>query len=152
MSNKYVDLLAWSSSTEISGQDVVKCCPHLSTWLVVGECGHTKATRAAKIKQKQWQWDSVYQTTFENVKTTITKDDVLAYPDHTQEFEVYTDSSKFQLGAVITQNNRPLACRKLNKAQQRNSMTKQELLVTVFYGGRQTSQGDRDGDGWGQTS
>eukprot|EP00804_Cyclotella_cryptica_P011728 CCRYP_011323-RA/>CCRYP_011323-RA protein AED:0.48 eAED:0.49 QI:0/0/0/1/0/0/2/0/77 len=30
----------------------------------------------------------------------------LAYPDYSQGFEIYTDSSKFQLGAVITQNNR----------------------------------------------
>ena len=39
----------------------------------------------------------------------------------------------FQLGAVITQNNRLLAffSRKLNKAQQKYSMTKQELLAIV---------------------
>jgi hypothetical protein len=67
------------------------------------------------------------------VKTAISKDVVLAYPDYLQKFEVYTDSSKFQLGAVITQNNRPLAffCRKLNKAQQKYSVTKQEVLAVV---------------------
>ena len=57
----------------------------------------------------------------------------MAYPDYSQRFEIYTDSSKFQLGAVITQNNRPLAffSRKLNTAQQKYSMTKQELLAIV---------------------
>ena len=69
-------------------------------------------------------------------KTAIVKDVVLAYlayPDYSQGFEIYTDSSKFQLGAVITQNNRLLAffSRKLNTAQQKYSMTKQELLAIV---------------------
>ncbi len=44
-----------------------------------------------------------------------------------------TGSSKFQLRAVITQNNRILAffsC-KLNTAQQKYSMSKQELLAIV---------------------
>jgi hypothetical protein len=81
----------------------------------------------------------VHQTAFDNVKTAITKDVVLAYLDYWQEFEVYTDSSKFQLGAVITQNNRPLAffSRKLNKVHQKYSMTKQDLLVIVVGGTRE---------------
>ncbi|KAL7476605.1 hypothetical protein ACHAW6_002453, partial [Cyclotella cf. meneghiniana] len=50
-------------------------------------------------------------------------DVVLAYPDYSKGLEVYTGSSKFQLGAVITQ--------KLSTSQQIYSMTKLELLVTV---------------------
>ena len=63
----------------------------------------------------------------------ISKDVVLAYPDYSQGFEVYTDSSKYQLGAVIMQKNRPLMffSRKLSKAQQKYSMTRQELLTIV---------------------
>ena len=48
------------------------------------------------------------QTAIDNMKTAITKDVVLVYPDYSQEFEVYTDSSKLQIVVVITQNNRPL--------------------------------------------
>ena len=100
---------------------------------LVGECGHTKATRATKTKRTPWHWDEVHQTAFDNIKTAIAKDVVLAYPDYSQGFEIYTDSSKFQLGAVITQNNRPLAffSRKLNTAQQKYSVTEQELLAIV---------------------
>ena len=67
------------------------------------------------------------------VKATIAKDVTLAYPDYSQEFEIHTDSSKFQLGSIITQNNRPLAffSRKLSPAQQKYSMAKQELLAIV---------------------
>jgi hypothetical protein len=74
---------------------------------LVGECGYTKVTRANKTKHKPWHWDEVHQTTFDDIKTTA-KDVVLAYPDYSQRFEIYTDSSKFQLEAIITQNNRPL--------------------------------------------
>ena len=77
----------------------------------------------------QLHWDNVHQTAFDNTKTAIAKDVVVAYLDYLQEFEVYTDSSKFHLGAVITQNNRLLAffSRKLNKVHEKYRMTKQEL-------------------------
>ena len=57
----------------------------------------------------------------------------LAYPDYTLGVEVSTFSSKLQLGVVITQANRPLEffSQKLSPAQQKYSVTKQELLATV---------------------
>ena len=64
---------------------------------LVGECGHTKATWATKTKRKPWHWDDVHQTAFDNIKTAIAKDVVLACPDYSQGFEIYTYSSKFQL-------------------------------------------------------
>ncbi len=100
---------------------------------LVGERGHTKATRTTKPKHMPWYWDDMHQTAFENIKTAIAKDVVLVYPDYSQGFEIYTDSSKFQLGALITQNNKQpsfFSC-KLNTAQQKYSMTKQELLPIV---------------------
>ena len=100
---------------------------------LVGECGHTKVTKAKKTKKVPWHWDKVHQQAFDNVKAIITRDVTLAYPDYTQGFEIYTDSSRLQLGAVITQNNRPLAffSRKLSPAQQKYSVTEQELLAIV---------------------
>eukprot|EP00804_Cyclotella_cryptica_P016680 CCRYP_001999-RA/>CCRYP_001999-RA protein AED:0.06 eAED:0.06 QI:1397/-1/1/1/-1/1/1/255/979 len=100
---------------------------------LVGECGHTKVTRANKTKKKPWHWDDIHQQAFDTVKATIARNVTLAYPDYSQGFEIYTDSSKFQLGAVITQNNRPLAffSRKLSQMQQKYSVTEQELLAIV---------------------
>ena len=69
---------------------------------LVGEFGHTKATKAGKTRKEQWYWDSVHLTTFDNVKTTTTNNIFQANPDYPQEIEVYTDSSKSQLGVVIT--------------------------------------------------
>ena len=63
---------------------------------LVGECVHTKATRATKTKFTPWHWDDVHQTAFDNIKTAIAKDVVLAYPDYSQVFEIYTDSDLSQ--------------------------------------------------------
>ncbi len=55
---------------------------------------------------------------------------MLAYSDDTQPFEVYTDASLLQLGAVIVQNGWPVPffSRKLSETQKKYSVTKQELL------------------------
>ena len=61
---------------------------------------------------KKWAWhwdDEVHQIVFDNGKAAITRDVVLAYPDYLQEFETYTDTLSKQLGAVITQGNKPIA-------------------------------------------
>ena len=67
------------------------------------------------------------------MKTTIAKYVVLAYPDYSTVFEVYTDASSTQLGSVLTQNNRPLAffSRKLTECQRKYSVTEIELLAIV---------------------
>ena len=57
----------------------------------------------------------------------------MAYPDYSAVFEIYTDASSKQLGAVITQNNRPIAffSRKLTAPQRKYSVTKIKLLAIV---------------------
>ena len=70
---------------------------------LVGECGHTKVTRALKTRKVPWHWDAVHQKAFDDVKAVIAKDVALAYPDYSKEFEIYTDVSSKQTGAVITQ-------------------------------------------------
>ena len=100
---------------------------------LVGECGETKTTKKNKTKKSPWRWDSIHQTAFDNVKATIAKEVVLAYPDFSKVFEIYTDASTTQLGAVITQDNRPIAffSRKLSVTQAKYSVTEIELLAIV---------------------
>ncbi len=76
---------------------------------LVGECGQTKVTKAKGTKKVPWHWDEVHQRAFDHVKATIARDVVLAYPDYSEVFEIYTDASSKQLGAVITQKNKPIA-------------------------------------------
>jgi hypothetical protein len=75
---------------------------------LVGECGETKTTRMNKTKKKPWRWDPIHQQAFDNVKAAIAKETVLAYPDFSKPFEMYTDASSMQLGAAITHDNRPI--------------------------------------------
>jgi hypothetical protein len=74
---------------------------------LVGECGETKTTK--NNKKSPWRWDPIHQKAFDDIKATITKEVVLAYPDFSKPFEIYTDASTKQLGAVLTQDNRPIA-------------------------------------------
>jgi hypothetical protein len=75
---------------------------------LVGGCSQTKTTKAKGIKKVPWHWDVVHQRAFNHVKATIAKVVVLAYRDYSKVFEIYTDASSKQLGAVITQDNRPI--------------------------------------------
>jgi hypothetical protein len=100
---------------------------------LVRECGETKTTRMNKTKKKPWRWNLIHQQAFDNVKAAIAKKTVLAYLDFSKPFEIYTDTSSTQLGAVITQDNRPITFfnRKLSKRQKKYSVTKIELLAIV---------------------
>ncbi len=98
---------------------------------LVGECGQTKSPKAKGTKKVPWHWGKVHQRAFDHVKATIAKDVVLAYPDYSKVFEIYTDASSNQLGAVITQDTRPIVfcSQKLSNTQCKYSVTEIELLA-----------------------
>jgi hypothetical protein len=98
-----------------------------------GECGQTKTTKAEGTKKVPWHWNEVHQQAFDHVNATIAKDVVLAYLDYSKVFEIYTDASSKQLGAVITQDNRPITffSWKLSHTQRKYSIAKIEILAIV---------------------
>jgi hypothetical protein len=102
---------------------------------LVGECCQTKSTIAKGTKKVPWHWDKVHQRAFNHVKAAIAKDVGLAYLDYSKVFEIYTDASSKQLGAVTTQDqdNRPIAffSQKLSNMQPKCSVTEIELLAIV---------------------
>ena len=67
---------------------------------LVGEWGQTKTTKKNNTKKKTWHWDEIHQQAFNDIKKTIARDVMLAYPDFSKPFEIYTDASKHQLGSV----------------------------------------------------
>jgi hypothetical protein len=100
---------------------------------LVGECGETKTTRMNKTKKKPRWWDPIHQQAFDKIKAAIAKETVLAYPYFLKPFENSTDASSMQLGALITQDNRPIAffSRKLSITHQKYSVTEIECLAIV---------------------
>ena len=81
----------------------------------------------------RWNWSDECQKAFTQIKSIIAKETLLAYPDFSKPFEIHTDASKVQLGAVISQEGKPIAfyTRKLNPAQTRYTTTERELLSIV---------------------
>jgi len=66
-------------------------------------------------------------------KRVIAKETLLAYPNFNKTFQIHTDASHYQLGAVVSQEGKPIAfhSRKLNPAQTRYTTTERELLSIV---------------------
>jgi hypothetical protein len=84
-------------------------------------------------KNSKWGWTDAHQNSFDTMKRILARDVLLAYPDFSKKFEIFTDASDKQLGAVITQEGRPIAyySRKLNSSQLNYTTTEKELLAIV---------------------
>jgi transposase InsO family protein len=84
-------------------------------------------------KAVKWQWTKVENDAFEALKRLIGREVLLSYPDFSKPFEIHTDASDYQLGAVIHQDNKPIAfySKKLNSAQRNYTTTEKELLSIV---------------------
>jgi hypothetical protein len=81
----------------------------------------------------RWEWTPSHQEAFERTKALLSREVMLTFPDFSQPFEIHTDASALQLGAVVAQNKKPIAffSRKLNPAQRRYTTTERELLAIV---------------------
>jgi len=102
---------------------------------LVGECGHTKVTKKNKKKKKAFYWNDTHESAFLYLKKLVAREITLAYPYFNEEFVIYTYASDRQLGAIFTQNNRPIAMfsRILNTSQRKYTTTERELLGIVQY-------------------
>ena len=83
--------------------------------------------------KKKWKWGPDEQKAFKEKKTVISQETLLAFPDFTKPFHIYTDALDPQMGAVIMQEGKPVAyfSMKLNKAQHNYTVMEKELLSIV---------------------
>ena len=84
-------------------------------------------------KNTKWEWKKEHTEAFNAIKRVVAKETLLAYPDFSKTFEIHTDASDYQLGAVISQEGKPIAffSRKLTQAQRNMTVTEKELLAIV---------------------
>ena len=96
---------------------------------------HILAPLTALTSQKSGNvtWSAECQQAFDTIKAILSSDMLLRYPDHNKPFHVYTDASDLQLGAIIIQDDRPVAfySRKLNAVQHNYTTMEEELLSVV---------------------
>ena len=90
--------------------------------------------RALLEKDAEWQWHPEHLQSFSMLKHLASSAPVLAYFNPNQPVKLSVDASSKGLGAVLLQNDHPIAyaSRALTDTQQRYTQIEKEMLAVVF--------------------
>jgi transposase InsO family protein len=99
----------------------------------------TAPLSALTSHKKTFVWTPECEQAFTDTKKAVMKATMLAFPDFTKTFYVFTDASKYAVGSVILQKDddlnwkTPIAffSKKLNDVQKKYTVMEQELLAIV---------------------
>ena len=85
------------------------------------------------LKKGKFEWSEVAEAAFNALKTVMTTTPTLALPDFTAPFVIQTDASGEGIGAILTQEGKPIAfmSRSLGVAKQNWSTYAREMLAIV---------------------
>ena len=56
-----------------------------------------------------FEWAHIEQKAFEDIKFIVACNNLLAYPDFNEQFDIHTDDSDYHLGAIISQYGKSIA-------------------------------------------
>lgn len=85
------------------------------------------------LKKGNFHWNEEAEKVFNELKIKMTTTPVLRYPNFNRPFIVETDTCDYGIGAVLTQDERPLAyfSKKISDRRQHTSTYAKELLAVV---------------------
>jgi hypothetical protein len=113
-------------------QNITQLCSFLgAVTYITGICGHVVLTFL--LQKSMFEWTPHCDKAFAEMKAVMLADTLMHYPNINIPFEIYTDPSDYQMGAVIMQNGHPVvywSC-KLNEAERNYLTIKKELLAIV---------------------
>lgn len=85
-------------------------------------------------KDVKFEWNDECQKAFNVISKALTEPPILAHPDPSKRFVLYTDASNFALGAVLEQEDKVIAyaSRTLLPAERRYAAVEREILGIVW--------------------
>ncbi|GFT67941.1 transposon Tf2-6 polyprotein [Trichonephila clavipes] len=110
---------------------------HLTrVFTLLRDAGLTYMRTIVPIKKKgaKFNWSGEAQDSFDQIKRTLTEAPILQLPNFSEQFNLFTDASGVGIGAVLQQNQKPIAfaSRTLNKAERNYTVTERECLALIW--------------------